>query len=82
MRSFRPCPPRVTAGYDRFPSRKGLCLGALEMPTVDQPALASFHPVNGCALGATLFGLCAVAEDRSEGTGAFLAKCKAAFHGR
>lgn len=37
---------------------------------------------DGCALEASLFGLCAATEDRAEGTGAFLAKRKALFRGR
>jgi enoyl-CoA hydratase/carnithine racemase len=35
----------------------------------------------GCALEADLFGLCAATADRAEGTTAFLAKRKPAFHG-
>ncbi len=37
---------------------------------------------NGCALEASLFGLCASTADRTEGTGAFLAKRKPKFQGK
>jgi enoyl-CoA hydratase len=37
---------------------------------------------NGCALEASLFGLCASTADRTEGTGAFLAKRKPEFQGK
>jgi len=36
----------------------------------------------GCALEASLFGLCASTADRAEGTGAFLAKRKPEFQGK
>jgi enoyl-CoA hydratase len=37
---------------------------------------------NGCALEASLFGVCASTADRNEGTGAFLAKRKPQFQGK
>jgi len=37
---------------------------------------------NGCALEASLFGLCASTSDRAEGTAAFLAKRKPEFQGK
>jgi enoyl-CoA hydratase/carnithine racemase len=36
----------------------------------------------GLAIEASLFGLCAATEDKSEGTSAFLAKRAPHFHGR
>jgi enoyl-CoA hydratase len=36
----------------------------------------------GLAIEASLFGLCAATEDKSEGTSAFLAKRAPNFHGR
>ncbi|WP_309968667.1 enoyl-CoA hydratase-related protein [Variovorax guangxiensis] len=38
--------------------------------------------VEGCALEAAYFGLCAATEDKREGTAAFLAKRAPQFHGR